>query len=67
MPEMDSYEFEALEAGVRRRIAAMIFAEEQRCIDAANADPLNPHLSGRLAGLQRARDIAEATQSKGEQ
>jgi len=46
-----------LKAEERNRIAELIFADEQRCREAIYADPANPHLNGRLMGLQRARDI----------
>lgn len=46
----------------REAIAARIVADEQKCQDAISADPTNPHLAGRLAGLQRARDIVLARQ-----
>jgi hypothetical protein len=42
----------------RERIAAAIWDDEQRCQSAIVDDPTSVHLNGRLAGLQRARDIA---------
>lgn len=38
--------------------ANRLVVEEQRLQAAIANDPTNPHLQGRLAGLQRARDIA---------
>lgn len=43
-------------------LVVQIVMEEQECQDAISADPTNPHLAGRLAGLQRARDIVLARQ-----
>lgn len=42
---------------MRTKVAAGIVADEQKCQEAINANPTNPHLQGRLTGLQRARDI----------
>lgn len=38
-------------------LVEQIVADEQKCQEAISADPTNPHLAGKLAGLQRARDI----------
>lgn len=43
-------------------LVEQIVMEEQECQDAISADPTNPHLAGKLAGLQRARDIVLARQ-----
>lgn len=42
---------------LRDSIASQIFADEQKCQEAIDKDPTSEHLNGRLAGLQRARDI----------
>jgi hypothetical protein len=41
----------------RTNLGVLLVAEEQRCQMAINENPLDPHLLGRLTGLQRARDI----------
>lgn len=48
-----------VEAAVREKVARRIFEEEQACSAALAAYPLSPYLSGKLSGLQRARDLAE--------
>ena len=48
-----------IEAAVRKAIARRIFEEEHACNAALAAYPLSPYLSGKLSGLQRARDLAE--------
>jgi hypothetical protein len=45
-----------------KSVAERIFDEEQRCMAALIDNPADPHLNGRLLGLQRARDIAEEWQ-----
>jgi len=42
---------------LRAHLGALLVAEEQRCQLAINDSPTDPHLNGRLVGLQRARDI----------
>lgn len=51
---------------VARGIAEAIFADERACTEAISKDPTNPHLNGRLVGLQRARDIAESFLARSE-
>jgi hypothetical protein len=41
----------------RHDLGVMLVSEEQRCQAAISENPLDPHLHGRLTGLQRARDI----------
>ena len=48
-----------VEAAVREKVARRIFEEEQACSAALAVYPLSPYLSGKLSGLQRARDLAE--------
>lgn len=51
---------EQVRAAERERIAQAIWNDERKCQAAIVNDPTNAHLNGRLAGLQRARDIARA-------
>lgn len=48
-----------VEAAVREKVARRIFEEEQACSAALAAYPLSQYVLGKLAGLQRARDVAE--------
>jgi len=41
----------------RANLGVLLVAEEHRCQLAINEAPADPHLNGRLVGLQRARDI----------
>src|SRR5690606_6886607 len=50
-------ELPAIADQLRAHLGALLVAEEQRCQLAINDSPTDPHLNGRLVGLQRARDI----------